>query len=106
MSIADPKKKKEPTQREMLVAEYYLSIISSVDKIDFDKEIKALNKEIREVRRFIQLSKFAIILGNRGAMEEFSSRENMVLTLNVESFNGVKLSPEFQFNIDKVIVKI
>lgn len=106
LSIADPKKKKEPTQREMLVAEYYLSIISSVDKIDFDKEIKALNKEIREVRRFIQLSKFAIILGNRGAMEEFSSRENMVLTLNVESFNGVKLSPEFQFNIDKVIVKI
>lgn len=106
LSVEDPKKKKEPTQRELLVAEYYLSIISSIDKLDLEKEIKSLMKEVKEVRKFIQLSKFAIILANRGVMDEFPSRENMVLPLEVESFNKVKLSPEFHFNIEKIVVKI
>lgn len=106
---------KDTTPREMLVAEAYKAFKADKDLVtakgkDLVEKIKAkaatLNKDMKDVRKAIQLSKFAIILGNKGKMDEFKSRENMVLPLKVKSLTGQELSNQFEFKIDKVVVKI
>ncbi|HRZ18595.1 MAG TPA: VWA domain-containing protein [Methanofastidiosum sp.] len=105
---------KNTTPREQIVKEaydqYLKDPIASLKGEALIKKlvekITSLNKELKDVRKFIQLSKFAIILGNKGKMDEFSSRENMVLPMKVKSLVGTEISTTFEFAIDKVKVKI
>jgi hypothetical protein len=106
---------KKPTQRESIVEEAYNefkndSTLKLGDK-DFltnvAKKIAELNKELFSIRRNIQLSKFAIILGNKGKMDEFTSRENMILeNIDVKTLTGKTIKVSFQFSIEKVIIEI
>lgn len=99
--------KKEPTQREMIVAEAYHDFEKIAKDIPaINKTLATLNGELKKIRRDIQLSKFAIILGNKGRMDEFTSRENMSLTLKVKSLVNKPIDAVFEFNIEKIKVKI
>lgn len=99
--------KKELTQREMIVAEAYHDFEKIAKDIpSINKALSTLNGELKKIRRDIQLSKFAIILGNKGRMDEFTSRENMSLTLKVSSLTKKPIDAVFEFNIEKIKVKI
>ncbi len=71
-----------------------------------DKAIVELNKQLSPIRKNIQLSKFAIILGNKGKMDEFQSRDNMKLPVNVQTIDGKPLTVEAEFKIEKIKVQI
>lgn len=105
---------KKTTPRELIIREAYEKYLTdSSFKVTGDElmqkytaKIKSLNSDLSKVRKFIQLSKFAIILGNKGKMDEFTSRENMFLCFPVTSLMGECLDMTFNFSIDKVVVKI
>lgn len=103
---------KNITPREQIIKEAYDLYIkdSSFKEGDvitkYISKIKELTLELNKVRKFIQLAKFAIILGNKGKMDEFSSRDNMSLDLKVQSLTNDTLNVTFNFSIDKVTVKI
>lgn len=96
---------KKPSARELIMEEAY-NAYSSHNLDTLGTFIKEINKDLADLRSFIQASKFGIILGNRGKMDEFSSRENMTLDLNVTSLAGKKLSVKALFDISKITVKI
>lgn len=88
-----PERKEDKTKAETLLD-------------NLEKKIFDLNTELKEIRKNIQLSKFAIILGNKCKMDEFNSRENMVLTQNVFTLANEELSVTFNFDIKKTTIKI
>lgn len=102
--------KKNTTPRELIIKEAYDNYMSSERAEDeykaITKHIASLTTKLKDVRRFIQLSKFAVILGNKGQMDEFKSRENMELSLKVKSLSGQSLDLSVGFNIEKITVKI
>jgi hypothetical protein len=106
---------KTTTPREQIVAEVYKDYLSNPDFkgtkgeeliIRLAKAVEKLTKDLKEVRKSIQLSKFAIILGNKGKMDEFTSRENMSLQLKDKTFKGDEVDLTFEFVIEKIKVQI
>lgn len=101
---------KAPTAREELVAAAYQCYHKTAGITDPNKVaemIVELNKKLIPIRKNIQLSKMAIILGNRGKMDEFESREDMQLSLDIDSFIlNRKLNLTFNFNIEQITVKL
>ncbi len=98
---------KNVTNREKLIREsyeYYLPLMDSSEKIE--AELSRLNKELNIVRQFIQSSKFAVILVNKGKLDEFESRENQNIELECESITNEKMNITFEFSINKIQVKI
>jgi len=98
---------KNVTDREKLIREsyeYYLPLMDSSEKIE--AELSRLNKELNIVRQFIQSSKFAVILVNKGKLDEFESRENQNIELECESITNEKMNITFEFSINKIKVKI
>lgn len=105
---------KNTTPREEIIKEAYEKYHNTAEfktkgeKLlqNLEEKITDLNKELKEIRRNIQLSKFAIILGNKCKMDEFDSRENMSLTHDVFTLNNEKISCIFDFDIKKISIKI
>jgi len=105
---------KTPTPREAIVAEAYGRYkTAGIESKPLGEKLKSinesllmLNQQLSPVRKFIQLSKFAIILGNKGSMDEFKSRDNMVLPVDVISLDLKPLKVQFDFKIEKVKVKL
>lgn len=101
------------TVRESLLAQSYKDFLdSSIAKEAPSAQLKSvvakiadLTAMLHKVRKFVQLAKFAIILANKGKMDEFPSREHMVLTLSLDDFLQ-KLDIVFTFSIIKVTVQI
>lgn len=99
------KEKKKVSARGLLMEEAYKEYHKwGLDSIN--ARIYLVNEELQKAREFIQKAKFAIILGNKGKMDEFSSRENMELPLKVVTFVGTELDVVATFKIDKVTVKL
>lgn len=104
--------KKKITPRELLIEEAYKSykepkFSDSKGYIEaMNLKIKELNNQLYPIRKQIQGQKFGIILGNKGQMDEFLSRENMELTLDCKSLLGVVLSVKFEFVIKPITIKI
>lgn len=105
--------KGKTTPRESILAEAYdiatkgfaaYSTTKEVIKY-LDFKITEYKKELKEIRNNIQLSKFAIILANKGKMDEFKSRENIFLEFDVPTYTQ-KIKVRFDFNIEKVTIKI
>jgi hypothetical protein len=105
---------KNTTPREQIVKEAYtryrndkkFQVSGELLLKNIEDKLNDLNKELKNTRKDIQLSKFAIILGNKGKMDEFESRENMSLVAEASTLKGDTVSPTFSFNIEKTIVKI
>jgi len=105
---------KKPTQREMLLSEAYEIYrkdknFDSTSKDFLEKivsKLAELNKELNITRKDIQSFKFAIILGNKGRMDEFTSREDMNLELEMESLFKKILKITFEFKIEKTAIEI
>ena len=109
---------KKATPREKTIADVYTKFVSDygdfAESKNFAKHIEFLKKELVKtkqdlfsVRKNIQGCKLAIILGNRGKMNEFTSRENMQLSnVPVEFPDGSKSEVSFTFEIGKIEVKI
>ena len=109
---------KSATAREKTIADVYTAFVTRngdfADPENFAKHVTFLKKELVKinqdlfaVRQGIQSCKFAVVLGNRGKMDEFTSRENMKLSdVPVEFPDGSKGAVTFDFSIKKVEVKI
>ena len=105
---------KNITQRELIIKEAYTNFHDAprhrpkgeVLLKNIEEDIAELNKELKDVRRFIQLSKFAIILGNKCKMDEFESRESMSLSIDLLTLNREKLDVTFDFKIEKIKIKL
>ena len=96
---------KTASVRESILEEVYNEKKNAgLDTLDF--LIKSANLALSKVREFIQASKFAIILGNRGKMDEFTSRENMSLSVDVKNFSGKPLTVKAIFTIGKETIKL
>jgi hypothetical protein len=97
----------KPTPREAIVAEAYGRYkTAGYDTKEEKDRVEELNKQLSPIRKDIQLSKFAIILGAKGKMDEFNSRENMKLPVNVKTIDGNPLTVEAEFKIEKIKVQI
>jgi len=105
---------KNTTQREVIIKEAYKKY-HNTDKFkikgepllkNLEEKISELNKELKDVRNFIQLSKFAIILGNKCKMDEFESRDDMSLTLDLYTLNKEEVTTTFDFKIEKTTIQI
>ena len=95
---------KSATEREKLVAiayEQYKNL--SLDELN--KVYEEKNKEYKKLQTEIQHAKFAIILVNKGSMDEFTSRDNMVITINEQIGNENK-EIEVTFKVIQKPVKI
>jgi len=105
---------KEPTQRESLVSFYYNlinkmlePILETTDKLDLlNKLISDMKKAQKEIRTFLQASKFAVILLNKGKIEGIDGRGEQVVSKEVKGVNDTVLSLDFIFNIEKIDVTI
>lgn len=74
------------TQRELLIKPFYESYSKlSLKELKIKKE--EINKEYKLLQSQIQHAKFAIILINRGCMDEFKSRENM--NIDIQTDQGI-----------------
>jgi hypothetical protein len=104
------------TARESIILDAY----KALEKVGFFKkseeaQIKELDAMIKsekialnKVRSSVQARKLAIVLGNKGKMDEFSSRENMQLTISGNRIVATD-SPEdvlMEFTIEKTTVNI
>ncbi len=114
---------KKCTSREEIIACYYhtwktllnqtSSLRSTLDKVKFlEAEYKRIKSDVVRVQGHLQQCKFAIILGNKGKMDEFDSRENMVLEneISVSTIGNIDLdspiSVTVEFEIKEITVKI
>ncbi len=114
---------KKCTSREEIIACYYHtwkailnqtpSLTSTLDKVKFlESEYKRIKSDVVRVQGNLQQCKFAIILGNKGKMDEFDSRENMVLEdeISVSTIGDMELdspiSVTAEFEIKEITVKI
>ncbi len=96
---------KKVSARGLLMEEAYKEYNKwGLDSIN--ARIELVTGELQAAREYIQKAKFAIILGNKGKMDEFSSRENMTLPLKVVTFVGTELDVTAVFTIDKITVKL
>jgi len=102
-------KGKSVTNRELIIEEAYKNslLIDGEDKLkSYTDEITKIKSRLSDVRKTIQSSKMAIILSNKGKMDEFNSRENMTLEVDVTSIKNQPLKPTFEFIIQKIKVGI
>jgi hypothetical protein len=102
--------KKKISQREMLTEECLTTFdTKQLDEATLaitENAINSINKELFIVRKEIQSAKFAVILANKGKMDEFSSRENMVIPIRVKTMLGKQLDVDVEFNIEKIAIKL
>lgn len=112
--IAKIDSKKKTTPRELLIEQTYVNRLDGYKASKmvriltlleyYDAQLSKLNSALNNVRKQVQLSKFAIILASKGKMDEFTSRENMQLTLSVPTFDDTTLDVLFDFKIEKIKV--
>ncbi len=102
--------KKKTTTRELIIEECFGRKenfgTGEATLICLDAKIRDLNFQLWPIRKQIQLSKFAVILANKGKFLEFKERGTNTLSVEVKSLNGVKLIPEFIFKIESIEVKV
>ena len=96
---------KNVTEREKIVAHYY-DKYKDYTLSNLDTMLKAKNIEYRSIQTNIQHAKFAIILINRGCMDEFRSREDMSLEIDTSSSNLGINKVTTVFKVEKKSFKI
>lgn len=93
------------TDRESIAA-YFINKYEKCKLAQLEKALEEAKKEYKELQIDIQHAKFAIILINRGCMDEFSSRENMNIDLDVSQYNLPVDTINTQFKVIQKPVKI
>ena len=94
------------TDREKIV-EYFYNIYKSDSIEELQKILEKLNKTYKDLQTEIQHIKFAIILINRGCMDEFNSRENMTLDIDVSKYEASPIDTvNVSFKVVQKAVKI
>jgi len=98
---------KKITIREQIVA-YFYNAYNNLPIQNLETLLKEQHKELNNVRKQIQQAKFAILLVNRGKMDEFDNREDMKVTLKPTSFVSFDEIKEItvEFQINKVDISI
>ena len=77
------------TEREKIVECYYTPIKNySLEQLKTLAEV--INKQYKEIQTELQHAKFAIILINRGCMDEFDNREDMKINITTTFGNETK----------------
>ena len=71
---------KNVTDREKLVEVYY-NLHKNKNEEELNKTYEEKNKEYKQLQTEIQHAKFAIILINKGCMDEFTNREDMNINI-------------------------
>mgnify|MGYP001260813890 CR=1 FL=1 len=107
------------TEREQIMASLYSAWKSHLESKSLEEKLDSLNQaqkgiktEVLGAQGKLQQIKFAIILGNKGKMDEFDSRENMVLKdcITLCKIGDTKFHPPVgvtaEFEIKEITVKI
>lgn len=74
-----------PTDREKIV-EYYYNKYKNLKKEELQNKLTEVNVQYKNIQTEVQHAKFAIILINRGCMDEFASREDMSISIDVSKY--------------------
>ena len=99
---------KSVTQREKPV-EFFYNNLNGLPESMLDAKLQIANKELRELASKIQGIKMAVILINRGSMDEFRNRSEMSIDIpaNIYPAEGLDLDTvTAEFNIVQKEIEI
>lgn len=96
---------KKLTERESIVGHYY-ELNKDLNLQQLESRLKSRNAEYKKLQSNIQHCKFAIVLINRGCMDEFSNRDDMSLDIDVSNYHNGIDNVHAEFKIVQKAVKI
>lgn len=94
-----------PTDREKIV-EYYYNMYKKYNKEELTQRLEEVLFEYKTIQSELQHAKFAIILINRGCMDEFNNREDMSLMLDISKYGLPVAQVTAIFKVTQKVVQI
>ncbi len=98
---------KKITERESIVA-YFYNLYKNSTTSNLEEKLTEVQDRVKQIRNEVQTAKFSIMLINRGKMDEFTSRENMSITICSKDYISIDNISDVvvNFNIDEKEIEV